>query len=166
MVLPDAEGLPPERLPRRLEAVRFYVDEDLRPVGNAMMWARTDVVVCGASSIADELPLGTPDVEWIPAIAAHTWIAVTGNDRIRRNPEESRLAVDNRLRAVCPQDREGRSDHVGETLPRHAALGCRRALHRPAPRRPLVVERHGVRAEGAAVLGDADRMTAVVMDVS
>lgn len=107
MAPPDPDGFPPERLPRRLETVRFYVDEDLLPVGNAMMWARTDVVVCGASLITAELPLGTPDLNWIPLVAAHGWIAVTGNDRIHRNPEESKLAVDRRLRAVCPQDARG-----------------------------------------------------------
>jgi hypothetical protein len=104
---PDAAGLPPERHPRRIEAVGFYVDEDLLPVGNAMMWTRTDVAVCGARLVADELPLGARDLDWIPLVAAHGWIAVTGNDRIRRNPEESAVAVQRRLRAVCPRDAQG-----------------------------------------------------------
>lgn len=107
MASPDEGTLPPERLPRRLATVRFYVDEDLLPVGNAMMWARTDVIVCGARPVAEELPLGTLDVDWIPLVAAHDWIVVTGNDQIRRNPEESALAVESRLRAICPQDARG-----------------------------------------------------------
>lgn len=108
MASPENEVLPPERQPRSLDRARFYVDEDLLPVGNAMMWSRTDVVVCGADLIVDELPRGKWDINWIPIVASCGWIAITGNNKIHRNPEESRVAVDERLRAICPHD--ARSD--------------------------------------------------------
>ena len=106
--MPPEEGLPPERRPRNLDEVRFYVDEDLRPVGAAMMWTRRDVVVCDADLIRDDLPRGKADEEWIPVVAARGWIAVTGNVEIRRNPVESALAVRSRLRVVCVHDETGK----------------------------------------------------------
>ena len=81
--------------------MRFYVDEDLLGTGYSLMWARRDVIVCGVPLISEEIPRGTADVEWIPKVAAHGWVAITGNERIRSHPVESPVAVEAKLRAVC-----------------------------------------------------------------
>jgi hypothetical protein len=77
--------VPPEPRPRPLEQIRFYVDEDILGVGYSLMWARPDAVTCGIEPVAEELPRGVLDIDWIPGVAAHGWVAITKNHKIRPN---------------------------------------------------------------------------------
>lgn len=105
--MPPDEARPREPPPRKLADVRWYVDEDLIGFGNAMMWARTDTVTCGAAVVADVLPRRIPDTEWIPLVATRGWIAITGNRRIRESPVEAPVAQAAAARIVCVHDKRG-----------------------------------------------------------
>lgn len=91
---------PPEPRPRPLEQIRFYVDEDILGVGYALMWLRHDAVACGIEPVARELPRGVLDIDWIPKVAAHGWVAITKNHKIRTNPVEAQVAADAKARIV------------------------------------------------------------------
>ena len=73
----------PEPRSRSLEQIRFYVDEDILGVGYALMWVRPDAVTCGIEPVAEELPRGSLDIDWIPRVAAHGWVAITKNHKIQ-----------------------------------------------------------------------------------
>ena len=83
----------PEPRSRSLEQIRCYVDEDILGVGYALMWVRPDAVTCGIEPVAEELPRGSLDIDWIPRVAAHGWVAITKNHKIRSNPVEAHVAV-------------------------------------------------------------------------
>jgi hypothetical protein len=111
----------PEPRPRSLEQIRFYVDEDILGVGYALMWARPDAVTCGIEPVAVELPRGVLDIDWIPRVAAHGWVAITKNYKIRSNPVEARAAVEAEARIVGFAGRSGNmtSWQMMTTLTRH-----------------------------------------------
>jgi hypothetical protein len=70
--------------PNRL---RFYADENILGLGKALAIARDDVVHPGHVLLPD-VPLGTLDPNWMPAIGARGLI-VLGRDRhIRTKPAE------------------------------------------------------------------------------
>ncbi len=92
---------------RRYEDIRFYVDEDMLGFGYSMMWARTDTVTCGEVLVGAELPRQTPDVEWIPIVAGHGWVAITGNDAIHSSPIEAPVARRAKARIVYLHDSRG-----------------------------------------------------------
>jgi PIN like domain len=105
--VPPDEAVPRQPVTRKLDDVRFYVDEDIIGFGYAMMWARTDTVTCGADVIASILPRQIPDVDWIPIVASKGWVAITGNRRIRENPVEALAAHSSAARIVCVHDKRG-----------------------------------------------------------
>jgi hypothetical protein len=111
----------PEPRSRPLEQIRFYVDEDILGVGYALMWARPDAVTRGIEPVADELPRGVLDIDWIPRVAAHGWIAITKNHKIRTNPVEACAAVEAKARIVGFAGRSGNmtSWQMMSTLTRH-----------------------------------------------
>lgn len=84
----------PEPRSRPIEQIRFYVDEDILGVGYALMWSRPDAVTCGIEPVAEELPRGIRDVDWIPRVAAHGWVAITKNHKILTNPIEAQIVVE------------------------------------------------------------------------
>ena len=92
---------------RRFEDIRFYVDEDRIGLGLAMMWARADTVACGETLVAENLHRGILDVDWIPIVANHGWVAITGNWRIRRNPVEAAVCEQVNARIICLHDPRG-----------------------------------------------------------
>lgn len=92
--------MPPEPRPRPAADIRFYVDEDILGVGYAMMWLRHDVVTCGQEPLADRLPRGILDVEWIGVVADLGLIAITNNHKIRTNPVEAERAVSCEARII------------------------------------------------------------------
>lgn len=97
----------PEPRSRSLEQIRFYVDEDILGVGYSLMWVRPDAVTCGIEPVAEELPRGSLDIDWIPRVAAHGWVAITKNHKIRSNPVEAHVAVEAEARIVAFAGRSG-----------------------------------------------------------
>jgi hypothetical protein len=90
----------PDPRSRPIEQVRFYVDEDILGVGYALMWLRPDAVTCGIAPVAEELPRGILDIDWIPKVASRGWVAITKNHKIRTNPVEAQVAVKAQARIV------------------------------------------------------------------
>jgi PIN like domain len=85
------------RMPE-LDAVRFFVDEDLAGVGIGLMCLRSDVVVGGQPPARDLVP--PLDCDWIPVVADRGWIAITNDKHVRTRYDEAQLAIDHELRCV------------------------------------------------------------------
>lgn len=74
-------------MPADPNRLRFYADENILGLGKALAIARDDVVHPG-HALLPEVPLGSLDPQWMPAIAARGLI-VLGRDRhIRTKPAE------------------------------------------------------------------------------
>lgn len=77
--------------------LRFFVDESALGLGKALAIARTDVIHAGHPLIP-EVPLGTLDPDWIPAVATRNLTVIARDRRIRTKPGELRLLRDHGLR--------------------------------------------------------------------
>ncbi len=78
-------------------SLRFFVDESALGVGKALAIARKDVIHAGHPLIP-EVPTGTLDPDWIPAVA-NRGLAVIARDRhIRTKPAEVALLRQHELR--------------------------------------------------------------------
>lgn len=74
-------------MPADPNRLRFYADENILGLGKALAIARDDVVHPG-HPLLPEVPLGSLDPKWMPAVAARGLI-VLGRDRhIRTKPAE------------------------------------------------------------------------------
>ena len=60
---------------------------------------REDVVHPGHEGLP-EVPLGTPDLEWMPVVARHDLIVLTRDRRIRTRPAELRVCSEVGIRSV------------------------------------------------------------------
>jgi PIN like domain len=78
-------------------ALRFFVDESALGLGKALAVARTDVIHAGHPLIP-EVPVGSLDPDWIPAVAARNLAVIARDRRIRTKPGELRLLRDHQLR--------------------------------------------------------------------
>jgi hypothetical protein len=79
------------------DALRFYVDESALGVGRTLAAARKDCIHVGHPLIP-ECPLGVPDPDWIPAIAARGLVVIGRDRRIRTKPQELRQLTEAGLR--------------------------------------------------------------------
>ena len=80
--------------------LRFVVDENLARLGRAMAGLRRDTACFGQPPIADVLPLGIVDTEWIPIVAERGWAVITNDKRLRTRPGEASLALECGLRVI------------------------------------------------------------------
>ncbi len=110
-----ARGVPPVDLAR----VCFYVDEDLAGLGLGLMRLRSDLVVASHPPIDGVMP--RDDLDWIPAVAARGWVAITNDRHIRTGPWEAQTAIDAGLRCVhlAPPERNATRWHFARLLLRH-----------------------------------------------
>jgi hypothetical protein len=68
----------------------YFTDENTLGLGKLMHRAgREDVLYPGHEALLD-VPLGTPDLDWMPVIARRRLIVVTRDRRIRTRPAELR----------------------------------------------------------------------------
>lgn len=79
------------------ESLRFYVDESALGIGKTLAAARKDTIHVGHALIP-ECPLGVPDTDWIPAVAARALVVIGRDRRIRTKPQELRHLKDAGLR--------------------------------------------------------------------
>lgn len=79
------------------ERLRFFVDESALGLGKTLAIARTDTVHTGHPLIP-EVPLGTLDVEWMPAVARRGLVAIGRDRRMRTRPAEVALIRQTGLR--------------------------------------------------------------------
>jgi len=90
-----------------LEAVSFVVDENLLRLGRALALLRRDVVLVGEDPVADLLPRGVLDSEWIPMVGDRGWIMITNDRRPRTRPVEAELCVKHNLKVINLHGRVG-----------------------------------------------------------
>lgn len=72
-------------MPAVASMVRFYVDESALGLGKALGAARKDVVYVGHRLIP-ECRLGTPDPEWMKAVARRELVVIGRDKRILWTP--------------------------------------------------------------------------------
>ncbi|MGI8478495.1 MAG: hypothetical protein ACR2M2_01320 [Gaiellaceae bacterium] len=77
-------------MPADPSQLRLFVDESALGIGKVLAMARRDVVHTGHPLIP-EVPLGTVDPVWIPAIAARGLAVIARDKRIRTKPGELEL---------------------------------------------------------------------------
>jgi hypothetical protein len=78
--------------------MRFFVDENMLPVGQALALVRDDVCYPGHPSIP-EVPSGTLDPVWLPIVGARQLVLLTRDNKIRTKPAELQAYKDNKIRA-------------------------------------------------------------------
>jgi len=77
--------------------LRLFVDESALGLGKVLAMARRDVVHTG-HPLVPEVPLGTVDPVWIPAIAGRDLTVIARDKRIRTKPGELELLREHGLR--------------------------------------------------------------------
>jgi hypothetical protein len=77
--------------------LRFFVDESALGLGKALSVARKDVIHAGHALIP-EVPVGTLDPDWIPAVAGRGLVVLGRDRRIRTRPGELALLREHALR--------------------------------------------------------------------
>ncbi len=78
----------------------FFTDENALGIGKLLERAgRTDVLYPGHRQLP-EVPLGTPDLEWMPEVARRDLVVLTRDRRIRTRPAELRVYLEHGIRSV------------------------------------------------------------------
>lgn len=78
----------------------YFVDENTLGLGKILRRnGREDVLFPGHEAIP-EVPLGTPDLDWMPAVAERGLVVVTRERRIRTRPAELRAYRECGIRSV------------------------------------------------------------------
>jgi hypothetical protein len=80
-------------------APRWFVDESALGLGKLLARSRGDVVYAGHADVP-EVPLGTPDIDWMPMVASRGWVAFRRDRRIHTRPVEVRVFAEVGLRTV------------------------------------------------------------------
>jgi len=78
----------------------YFTDENTLGLGKLLRRSgREDVVYPGHEGLP-EVPIGTPDLEWMPVIAQRDLVVVTRDRRIRTRPAEFRAYSELGIRSV------------------------------------------------------------------
>ncbi|WP_156138873.1 PIN-like domain-containing protein [Microbacterium mangrovi] len=78
----------------------YFADENALGLGKLLeRTGRTDVVYPGHPSLP-EVPLGCPDLDWMPVVALQGLIVLTRDRRIRTRPAELEIYLAQGIRAV------------------------------------------------------------------
>ncbi|MGC5629371.1 hypothetical protein ACPYO6_14140 [Georgenia sp. Z1344] len=81
-------------------APRYFTDENALGLGLLLHRAgRTDILFPDHPDLP-EVPLGTPDTEWMPVIAHRDLIVLSRDRRIRTRPAELRVYWEHGIRSV------------------------------------------------------------------
>lgn len=83
-----------------LDEIVYVVDENLLRLGKGMAAIRRDTGRFAGDALAELLPLGVEDPEWIPVVGDNGWVVITNDRRIRTRPVEAQLAIKHRLKVV------------------------------------------------------------------
>jgi len=110
---------------------RFFVDENDLALGRSLAAARRDVVHPGHPRLA-QVPLGTPDREWLPVVGGFGLVVITRDKKIRSRPVESRTCHRGRRSRLRP-DECRRPEHVADADTLGSPMGRDRALPRFVP---------------------------------
>jgi hypothetical protein len=87
-------------VPATIDRLRFVVDENLLRFGKALTGIRDDLTCFGQPPVADLLPQGILDPDWIPIVGDRGWVMITTDRRLRTRPAEAALAIEHGLKIV------------------------------------------------------------------
>ena len=73
-------------------AARFFIDENDLALGRSLALARKDVLHPGHVRLPD-VPLGTPDAQWLPIVGGLGLVVITRDKKIRSRPAEAELVI-------------------------------------------------------------------------
>ena len=71
---------------------RFFVDENDLALGRSLALARKDVLHPGHVRLPD-VPLGTPDAQWLPIVGGLGLVVITRDKKIRSRPAAAELVI-------------------------------------------------------------------------
>ena len=71
---------------------RFFIDENDLALGRSLALARKDVLHPGHVRLPD-VPLGTPDSQWLPIVGGLGLVVITRDKKIRSRPAEAELVI-------------------------------------------------------------------------
>jgi hypothetical protein len=91
-----------------LVSARFFVDKNDLALGKELAGKRGDIVFPGHSSLP-EVPRGSLDEEWLPAVGAHALVVITRDRRIRYRPVEKQLWLEYHVRGFVLTGRRSQS---------------------------------------------------------
>jgi hypothetical protein len=78
----------------------FFTDENTLGLGKLLRRSGRDDVIYPGHEDLPEVPVGTPDLDWMPVIAHRQLIVVTRDRRIRTRPAELRAYWEHGIRSV------------------------------------------------------------------
>ncbi|MGH3500138.1 MAG: hypothetical protein ACRDQA_04430 [Nocardioidaceae bacterium] len=84
----------------RLSGVTYFADENALGLAKLLIRSGRDDVVHPGHGHLPEVPLGTPDLDWMPLIARANLIVLSRDRRIRTRPAERTVHRELGLRSV------------------------------------------------------------------
>lgn len=78
----------------------YFADENTLGLGKLLQRAGRDDLVYPGHERLPEVPLGTPDLEWMPLVAEQGLIVLTRDKHIRTRPAEFRVYQEHGLRSL------------------------------------------------------------------
>ena len=81
-------------------AAVYFADENALGLGKLLRRSGRDDVVYPGHEDVPEVPLGTPDLEWMPVVSERRLIVLTRDKRIRTRPAELATYREQGIRAV------------------------------------------------------------------
>jgi hypothetical protein len=124
----------------------YFTDENALGLGKLLeRTGRADVLYPGRPGLP-EVPLGTPDQEWMPEIARRELVVLTRDRRIRTRPAELRVYLDHGIRSVWLGAKQDLSPHDQVALfLKHEARLRREIIKRGAGPWALAMSPTGIR---------------------
>jgi hypothetical protein len=115
---------------KRLASLVFFLDRQIgtRSAAGALRAAGARVEVHD-----DHFAQAAPDTEWIPAVAARGWVAITLDKNIRRNPLERQAYQHAKLRGFVVTAQSLKGAEIAALLVKALPGMVRRAAGRPGP---------------------------------
>lgn len=78
----------------------YFTDENTLGLGKLLRRSGRDDVLYPGHEDLPEVPLGTPDLDWMPVVAARGFIVLTRDKHIRTRPVELRVYLEHGVRSV------------------------------------------------------------------
>jgi hypothetical protein len=79
--------------------VTYFADENALGFAKLLLRQRNDIVHPG-HELVPEIPLGSPDLDWLPIVGRMQWIVLSRDRRIRSRPAELKLYREHGVRSV------------------------------------------------------------------
>lgn len=127
----------------------YFADENALGLAKVLIRSGRDDVLHPGHSRLPEVPLGTPDLEWMPLVGACGFIVITRDRRIRTRPAELEAYREFGIRSVwIGTKRDLRPDEQAELFLRHEARLTREVIKLGPGPWALAMSQNGVRPLG------------------